>query len=90
MEEEDKMNLQEKLKESISTKPPCPPKLKKKKPCKNCSCGRGSNDSSVPYQSKCGGCYLGDDYRCEACPYRGLPAFKPGEEVNFNMDNETL
>lgn len=50
----------------------CP--TESKQACKNCTCGKSSTTATA-FKSSCGSCSLGDEFRCQGCPYRGLPAF---------------
>jgi len=80
--------------ESCSTKP---------KACANCSCGRAELEAEEEtktsiekkietgkVESSCGSCYLGDAFRCASCPYKGLPAFKPGDKVKLDLSKDNL
>lgn len=64
--------------------------ITKPKPCKNCNCGRADelkNSDTSNIKSDCGKCYLGDAFRCEGCPFRGMPAFEPGQKLDLGSKN---
>jgi hypothetical protein len=63
--------------------------MTKPKPCKNCNCGRAQMENTpTNFKPECGKCYLGDAFRCEGCPYRGKPAFEPGDKIQLNNTTE--
>jgi hypothetical protein len=66
--------------------------IKPGKPCENCTCGlkeiyeaslNGGSSEAVQVESNCGKCYLGDAFRCAGCPFRGQPAFEPGDKLKL-------
>ncbi|XP_048371197.1 anamorsin [Sphaerodactylus townsendi] len=88
------------LLDSEDLKKPDPASLKapsckesgKRKACKNCTCGLAEElekeeKKNLKPKSACGSCYLGDAFRCASCPYLGMPAFKPGEQILLNENN---
>lgn len=72
--------------------------ISKPRACANCTCGRkeleaelGAEEAkkrleNATVRSSCGNCYLGDAFRCAGCPYKGQPAFKPGDKVQLDVD----
>lgn len=73
------------LSEEDLKKPTIPLVGSTRKACKNCVCGRAEQEEIVENpQSSCGSCGLGDAFRCNTCPYKGLPPFKLGQKVTLS------
>lgn len=111
--DEDTLLDEDDLKGPVKIPTECKPKAKRRRACKDCTCGLAQRleaedkakrekadaalntlklnaddlaevDFTVPGKvGSCGNCSLGDAFRCDGCPYIGLPAFKPGEEVRL-------
>lgn len=97
MDEDSLLEHDEILNNSTIRAPVCDTEVTVRKPCRNCTCGLAQKEmiSSANQSilkdgptSNCGSCYLGDAFRCSSCPYRGLPAFKLGEQVKVNMKDD--
>ncbi|KAF8665578.1 hypothetical protein AX16_000036 [Volvariella volvacea WC 439] len=127
IDDEALLRPEDKVRPVPTCEPVNPSASRRKKACKNCSCGLreleeeeaktgkvvvldGSVDgfgtaevtqsekerllaaakAAPKATSSCGSCYLGDAFRCASCPYLGLPAFKPGEKVEIDLEMDDI
>lgn len=99
LNEDEILTEEDKKKPDVSCGPSNDSGSKPKKACANCTCGLAeeleneakekiSSKQDAPAKSSCGSCYLGDAFRCASCPYRGMPAFKPGEKVTIDTGSD--
>lgn len=103
LKEDDILSEEDKAKPDVKCEP-TNGSTKPKKPCANCTCGLADElekdaskaaDSAKSTEtsqgkSSCGSCYLGDAFRCASCPYKGMPAFKPGETVTLDVTSDDV
>lgn len=77
-----KVDIDEKTPETVQ-------RVLKKRQCANCTCSRSkpqqiiSEKKQEKPKSGCGSCGLGDAFRCDGCPYKGMPPFEEGKEFKF-------
>ena len=97
LREDEILSEADKQKPETANCEPSSGETKPKKPCANCTCGLADQQASgqeanideAP-KASCGSCYLGDAFRCASCPYRGMPAFKPGEKVIIDTTSDDI
>lgn len=101
LNEDEILTEEDKKKPDVNCGPNQDSTSKPKKACANCTCGlaeeiekeakeKVSSDQKDVGKSSCGSCYLGDAFRCASCPYRGMPAFKPGEKVTIDIGSDDV
>lgn len=91
LDEDEILNEEDKKKPELVKNPEGKPK----KPCANCTCGLADQlekeaSSAKTSTGSCNSCHLGDAFRCASCPYRGTPAFKPGEKVTIDTSSDAI